>query len=213
VSLAHRGVLFLDELPEFQRNALEVLRQPLEDGTVTIARASRTANFPAEFLLVASMNPCKCGFLGSRSRECICTPSQITQYRNRVSGPLLDRIDLHVDVPAVPYGEMSAEQPGESSAAIRTRVVAARRLQRERSDRCNARMSGALIRKHCRLDGFGRRLMEQAMTKLGLSARGHDRVLKVARTIADLAGAERIEREHLAEAIQYRAMDRSPDIR
>jgi len=213
VSLAHHGVLFLDELPEFQRNALEVLRQPMEEGSVTIARAARTARFPAVFLLVASMNPCKCGFLGSRSRECLCTPPQIAQYRNRVSGPLLDRIDLHVEVPAVSYREMAAEQQGEPSSAIRARVVAARQRQRERCpEACNARMPAAFLREHCALDSVGRSLMEQAMMKLGLSARGHDRVLKVARTIADLGGSERILRDHLAEAIQYRGLDRSPDV-
>ena len=214
VSLAHHGVLFLDEVGQFRRHALEALRQPLEDCFVTVSRVSRTVRFPAAFSLIAAMNPCKCGFLGSRSRECLCTPPQIAQYRNRVSGPLLDRIDLHVEVPAVAYKEMSEEEPGESSAAVRARVVATRNRQRGRSEGfCNARLPSALIRKHCELDAAGRRLMEQAMSKLGLSARGHDRVLKVARTIADLAGSVRIGRDHLAEAIQYRTLDRSPENR
>jgi len=215
VSLAHQGVLFLDELPEFRREAIEVLRQPMEEGFVTVARAARTLRYPAAFMMVAAMNPCRCGFLGSRSRECICTPPQIAQYRNRVSGPLLDRIDLHVEVPAVAYRDMSSEETGESSAAVGTRVMGARDVQRTRSPEIplNARLPAVLLRKHCRLDAEGRRLMEAAVTKLGLSARAHDRVLKVARTIADLAAGERITRDYLAEAIQYRMLDRSPENR
>ncbi|MGH9869027.1 MAG: YifB family Mg chelatase-like AAA ATPase [Candidatus Polarisedimenticolia bacterium] len=211
VSLAHHGVLFLDEMPEFRRHALEALRQPLEDGSVIISRASHAVKFPAAFCLVAAMNPCACGYLGSRWKECTCTPPQIMRYTNRVSGPLLDRIDLHVEVPAVAYREMSAEESGESSEAIRARVVAARERQWERwPAACNARMPAALLREHCALDRAGHSLMEKAMTTLSLSARAHDRILKVARTIADLAAQERITRDNLAEAIQYRGMDRSP---
>ncbi len=210
VSLAHHGVLFLDELPEFHRHVLEVLRQPLEDGFVTVARAARTVKFPAGFTLVAAMNPCPCGFLGSKTRECSCTPPMIERYRGRVSGPLLDRIDLHVEVPAVPYSDISVEQTGENSPAIRRRVIEARERQAARGGPgCNARMTPALMRRHCVLDAKGRSLMERAVSKLGLSARAHDRVLKVARTIADLAGSDRIARDHLAEAIQYRGLDRS----
>lgn len=210
-SLAHQGVLFLDELPEFHRHVLEVLRQPLEDGYVTVSRAARTIRFPAAFTLVGAMNPCPCGFLGDRSRECVCTPPMIARYRGRVSGPLMDRIDLHVEVPAVAYREMSSEEPGECSAAIRLRVIAARERQASRGvgSGCNARMPSTLVRRICALDAGGRRLMEQAVTRLGLSARAHDRVLKVARTIADLEAADRIRRDHLAEAIQYRGLDRS----
>ena len=212
VSMAHHGVLFLDELPEFQRNALEVLRQPLEEGAVTIARASRTARFPSEFLLVASMNPCPCGFLGDASRRCSCTPPMIARYRGRVSGPLLDRFDLHVEMPAVGFHEMVSERSPESSAAIRLRVAAAREGQRRRNPGgvCNARMTGSALRQLCAVGREGRGLMQRAMTRLGLSARGHDRVLKVARTIADLEGAGLLTREHIAEAIQYRGMDRPP---
>ncbi len=211
VSLAHRGVLFLDELPEFHRHVLEVLRQPLEDSVVTVARAARTVRFPAVFTLIGAMNPCPCGFLGDPSRECTCTPPMIARYRSRVSGPLLDRVDLHVEVPAVAYRDLSGNDAGEPSAAIRMRVVEARERQRRRLGRigCNARMPSRLLREHCTLDRDGRRIVERAVSKLGLSARAHDRVLKVARTIADLGGAERIGASDLAEAIQYRAMDRN----
>ena len=211
-SMAHHGVLFLDELPEFQRNALEVLRQPLEEGAVTIARASRTARFPSEFLLVASMNPCPCGYRGSRTRDCTCTPSMVARYLGRISGPLLDRIDMHVEVPALGYRQMALEEPGETSRQILARVVAARGRQRARngSGVANARMPGALLRLHCALDGHGREMMERSVTRLGLSVRSHDRILRVARTIADLTGSQKVLRDHLAEAIQYRAMDRAP---
>ncbi|HEY3177231.1 MAG TPA: YifB family Mg chelatase-like AAA ATPase [Candidatus Polarisedimenticolia bacterium] len=210
-SLAHHGVLFLDEMPEFHRHVLEVLRQPLEDGFVTVARAARSLRYPAAFMLAGAMNPCPCGYLGDRSRECSCTPPMVTRYRSRVSGPLLDRIDMHVEVPAVAYREMSSEESGEPSDAIRFRVVAARERQRERAGGygCNARMPSPLLRKHCGLDAAGRKLLEQAVTKLGLSARAHDRVLKVARTIADLEVSDRIATAHLAEAIQYRGLDRA----
>ncbi len=211
VSLAHRGVLFLDEMPEFHRHVLEVLRQPLEDGHVTVARAARTARFPASFILVGAMNPCKCGFLGCSTRECLCTPPQIAQYRNRVSGPLLDRIDMHVEVPAVAYAEIASHQAAEASALIRRRVIAARERQRERNPEgvVNARLPGPALRKLCELDAASRRLLERAVTKLGLSARAHDRVLKVARTLADMEGRDGIAAAHVGEAIQYRGMDRA----
>jgi len=210
-SLAHRGVLFLDEMPEFHRHVLEVLRQPLEDGQVTVARAARTARFPASFILVGAMNPCKCGFLGCSTRECLCTPPQIAQYRNRVSGPLLDRIDMHVEVPAVAYADIASQQPGEASAVIRARVIAARERQRRRNPdgAVNARLPAPALRVLCALDTASRRLLERAVTKLGLSARAHDRVLKVARTLADMEGEDGIAAAHVAEAIQYRGMDRT----
>jgi len=213
VSLAHNGVLFLDELPEFRRNALEALRQPLEEGLVTIARASSALTFPARVTLVAAMNPCPCGHLTDPQRACRCSPGEIQRYRARVSGPLLDRIDLHVEVPPVRAPDLLAGSDAEPSAAIRERVAAARQLQARRFSRakitCNAHMTGRLIRRHCPLDGDGMRLLEQAVTRLALSARAHDRVLKVARTIADLEGAAAIALAHLAEAIQYRALDRA----
>lgn len=213
ISLAHHGVLFLDELPEFKRSALEVLRQPLEDGHVTISRSAGKVTLPCHFMLIAAMNPCPCGYLGDPKRECRCSPSQIQRYRNRISGPLLDRIDIHIEAPALSFGELRANQPGEGSAALRTRVEAARVLQRERfahsRTAANARMSQAQIKKHCHLDATLGDLLQQAMEQLTLSARAYDRILKVARTIADLAGAERIAAPHLLEAIQYRSLDRS----
>jgi len=213
VSLAHNGVLFLDELPEFRRNALEALRQPLEEGVVTIARASSALAFPARFTLVAAMNPCPCGHLTDPQRACRCSPGEIQRYRARVSGPLLDRIDLHVEVPPVRAPDLLAGSDAEPSAAIRGRVAAAREVQTRRFSRtritCNAHMSSRRIRRHCPLDGGGMRLLEQAVTRLGLSARAYDRVQKVARTIADLEGAGVIAPAHLAEAIQYRALDRA----
>ena len=213
VSLAHNGVLFLDELPEFRRNALEALRQPLEEGLVTIARASSALTFPARVTLVAAMNPCPCGHLTDPQKACRCSPGEIQRYRARVSGPLLDRIDLHVEVPPVRAPDLLGGSDAEPSAAIRERVAAARQIQTRRFSRakitCNAHMTGRLIRRHCPLDGDGMRLLEQAVTRLALSARAHDRVLKVARTIADLEGAAAIALAHLAEAIQYRALDRA----
>jgi magnesium chelatase family protein len=212
VSLAHHGVLFLDELPEFKRHVLEVLRQPLEDGTVTIARAAISVTFPARLTLVAAMNPCPCGYLGHPEQPCTCTPLDVKKYRGRISGPLLDRIDLHVDVPPVQYRDLASEAPAESSAHIRARVNAARLRQQQRYAAegiyGNAHMRPKHLRTHCQLDAAGRRLLEAAMNRLGLSARGYDRVLKVARTIADLAGAEQIGPDHLAEALQYRSLDR-----
>jgi magnesium chelatase family protein len=208
VSLAHQGVLFLDEMLEFSRHVLEVLRQPLEEGCVTIARAARTAVFPARFVLVGAMNPCPCGFLGDTMRECRCTPTQIARYRGRLSGPLRDRLDLTVEVPALPADVLGSTCGGETSAAVRARVLAARERQRDRyrADliRTNAELTPALTMRHCRIDGAGARLLTTAIARLRLSARGYDRVRKVARTIADLDGAEALRSEHLAEALQFR---------
>ena len=207
VSLAHHGVLFLDEMPEFSRHVLEVLRQPLEEGRVAIARAARTAIFPARFVLVGAMNPCPCGFAGDAIRECRCTPQQVARYQGRLSGPLRDRFDLTVDVPAVPPDVLGDGAPGESSAAVRARVVDARARQQLRYEgivRANASLSPALMARHCRLDRAGLRLLGAAVQKLGLSARGYDRIRKVARTIADLAGVDDIGADHVAEALQFR---------
>ena len=213
VSLAHNGVLFLDELPEFQRNVLEVLRQPLEDGRVTISRAAMSLTFPSRFMLAAAMNPCPCGYWNDPTRECKCTPMQIQRYVSKISGPLLDRIDLHIDVPAVKFKELASDTPGESSAAIRERVIRARRVQLERFHGeqifANAQMTPRLIRKYCAIDSASKSLLENAITRLGLSARAYDRILKVSRTLADLEGKERIEPGHVSEAIQYRTLDRN----
>jgi magnesium chelatase family protein len=213
ISLAHHGVLFLDELPEFKRSALEVLRQPLEDGDVTISRSAGKVTLPCAFMLVAAMNPCPCGYLGDSKHECRCSPSQIQRYRSRISGPLLDRVDIHIEAPALSLAELRSEKPGEPSAAIRERVDAARARQHARfagtKAGANARMSHAQIRRHCALDPALGDLLQQAMEELKLSARAYDRILKVARTIADLAAAERIEAPHLLEAIQYRSLDRN----
>jgi magnesium chelatase family protein len=213
VSLAHNGVLFLDELPEFARNVLEVMRQPLEDGQVTISRAATSLTFPARFMLAAAMNPCPCGFFGDSTRECTCTPTMIQRYVSRISGPLLDRIDIHIDVPAVKYSDLANKAPGEPSDAIRQRVTAARRIQQSRfrgeKVYSNAQMTPRLIRRHCEIDEESRRHLEHAMTKLGLSARAYDRILKVSRTIADLDVSEPIKASHISEAIQYRSLDRN----
>ena len=226
VSLAHNGLLFLDELPEFPRNVLEVLRQPLEDGMVTISRAAMSLSFPARFMLAAAMNPCPCGYFNDKSRECMCTPPMIQRYVSKVSGPLLDRIDIHIEVPAVQYKELRSNAPAEGSAQIRARVLAARELQHARfletpirtkgSTRApsraifaNAQMSTQQIRTFCELSTDAERLLERAMQQQGLSARAHDRILKVARTIADLEAAPSITVPHIAEAIQYRTLDRS----
>ena len=211
ISLAHHGVLFLDEMPEFDRRVLEVLRQPLEDGHVTIARAARTTVFPARFVLVAAMNPCPCGFFGDERRPCRCTPMQIAKYRGRLSGPLRDRIDLIVDVPAVPVTAIADGPPGESSESVRTRVCEARGRQHARygaeGPRTNAALRGRRVAAVCRPDAEGRDLLRRAVEQLGLSARGYDRVLKVARTIADLSGAARVCGDHVAEALQYRLVE------
>jgi len=214
VSLSHNGVLFLDELPEFQRNVLEVMRQPLEDGAVTIARAAISVTFPARFMLAAAMNPCPCGYFGDPTRDCHCTPPIIQRYVSKISGPLLDRIDIHIEVPAVKYKELRAPVATEDSAAIRARVIAARETQVERFKKeaktyCNSQMAPKMLRKHCAISAEGEKLLENAVTRMGLSARAHDRILKVSRTIADLDGAESIEAKHLSEAIQYRTLDRS----
>jgi magnesium chelatase family protein len=213
-SLAHNGVLFLDELPEFKKHVLEVLRQPLEDKRITLARAAVSLTYPASFMLVAAMNPCPCGFSGDPTRSCSCQTNIVQRYRSRVSGPLLDRIDIHVEVPAVRYRELAKTREGESSAAIRQRVEAAREIQRRRFARtprvhCNAQMGPRLIRHVCPLTQEGQQLLASVIDRLGMSARAHDRILKMARTIADLAGVESIEVPHLAEAIQYRTLDRA----
>jgi magnesium chelatase family protein len=214
VSIATNGVLFLDELPEFKKHVLEVLRQPLEDEKVTISRASMAITYPARFMLVAAMNPCPCGYLSDPKHECKCSANQIHRYRSRISGPLLDRIDIHIEVPAVPYKKlMGAGFDAETSDAIRSRVCEARAIQQERfrstSIHCNAHMGGRLIRKYCKLDVESVSLMERAIDRLGLSARAFNRILKIARTIADLDGKTNIEADHVFEAIQYRTLDRS----
>ncbi len=213
ISLAHHGVLFLDELPEFKRSALEVLRQPLEDGDVSISRSAGKVTLPCAFMLVAAMNPCPCGYLGDTKHECRCTPTQIQRYRSRISGPLLDRIDIHIEAPALSLAELRSDRAGESSVAIRARADAARARQQLRFAgtrvTANARMTHAQIRRHCPIDSTLGDLLQQAMEQLNLSARAYDRVLKVARTIADLADAERIAAPHLLEAIQYRSLDRT----
>lgn len=212
VSLAHNGVLFLDELPEFKRNVLEVLRQPLEEGVVTISRASASLTYPARFMLVAAMNPCPCGYFTDPQHACLCTPLQIQRYRSRVSGPLLDRIDLHVEVPAVPVRDLADERPPVSSSEIRARVDRARSVQRERYQRegifSNAQLRSKQIRRYCAPDAEAKRLIELSMDRLGLSARAYHRILKVARTIADLEGSGGITAVHVSEAIGYRSLDR-----
>ncbi|MEW6387418.1 MAG: YifB family Mg chelatase-like AAA ATPase [Thermodesulfobacteriota bacterium] len=212
VSLAHHGVLFLDELPEFKRSTLEVLRQPLEEGRVTISRATTSLTYPARFMLVAAMNPCPCGFLGDPKRVCACTPKQVQQYRARISGPLLDRIDLQIQVPAVPFRELAGESGGGSSRELRAWVLTARELQERRFAKtrifANAHMPPRLIKAHCALPEEAQRLLERAMERLGLSARAYSRILKIARTIADLEGGGQISPAHVAEAIQYRTLDR-----
>jgi len=212
VSLAHNGVLFLDELPEFKKNVLEVLRQPMEDGVVTISRASSSVTYPANFMLVGAMNPCPCGFLGDPKRECSCSSLQVQRYRTKISGPLMDRIDIHMEVPPVQFKDLAATESGESSAEILRRVKAARNIQTERFQKMkiytNAHMNSRQIRKFCTLDSSSEELLERAMEKFGLSARAHSRILKIARTIADLEGNQDITSSHVAEAIQYRSLDR-----
>ena len=204
ISLAHHGVLFLDELPEFSRSVLEVLREPLESGHITISRAARQADFPARFQLIAAMNPCPCGYLGHHNQKCRCTPDQVHRYRARISGPLLDRIDLHVEVGALPEAELTTASRGEPSAVIRNRVEAARLQQRARQGKANAQLAGPEIEQHCTPDDAGMTLLRQAMARLNLSARAYHRILKVARSIADLAGANAVQSQHIAEALRYR---------
>ena len=211
---SHRlsGVLFLDELPEFQRDALEAMRQPLEDGYVTVSRVAGSCRYPSRFMLVCAMNPCKCGYFGQPGGRCTCPDASVRAYRKRISGPLLDRIDLHISVPAVPYEDLRERTPAEPSSAIRERVNAARAIQRRRFEgtelHCNAQLTPELLRETCRLEPAAQDLLRDAFDKLGLSARSYDRILRVARTIADLAGGGDIALTHVAEAIQYRTLDR-----
>ncbi len=211
-SLAHNGVLFLDELPEFKRNALEVLRQPIEDGKVSIARASGSITYPTDFMLVAAMNPCPCGYRTDPKRQCTCTPPMIKKYVSKISGPLMDRIDIHIEVPSVEYKELSSEAGGETSGNIRERVEKARQVQLDRfkdsQTFSNAGMTTKQLRQYCQLDDASKQIMALAIDKMGLSARAHDRIFKVSRTIADLDGADSLTAEHVAEAIQYRYLDR-----
>jgi len=214
VSLAHNGVLFLDELPEFQKNVLEALRQPLEDGTVTIARTSTTLTFPCRSMLGAAMNPCPCGFLLDPNKDCVCHPKEIKKYLSRISGPLLDRIDIQLEMPVLNYDELTSNKPGEKSEVIRQRVEAARDCQFERFKNipgvyCNSHMDTGQIREYCKLDTSARQLFRDVIEKIGISARAYDRILRVGRTIADLSGSEEIKDEHLAEAIHYRSLDRT----
>ncbi len=213
ISLAHNGVLFLDELPEFKRTVLEVMRQPIEDRVVTISRAKFSVEYPASFMLVASMNPCPCGFYNHPEKDCVCSSGIVQKYLNKISGPLLDRIDLHIEVTPVPFRELSTKTSSETSKQIRARVIRARKIQQKRFEKdqnvhCNAQMRTKDLRTWCSLDEAGSTLLKNAMEKLGLSARAYDRILKVSRTIADLEGSEKIEPHHLAEAIQYRSLDR-----
>ncbi len=212
ISLAHHGVLFLDELPEFKRSVLEVLRQPLEERKITISRARQSVEYPAAFMLVASMNPCPCGYATHPTKQCVCTPQQIRHYLNKISGPLLDRIDIHIEVIPVPFEKLSKTPEGDSSATIRARVVKARQIQEERFVKhevyCNAQMNSQMIREYCELDAECVGILKDAMQRLNLSARAYDRILKVSRTIADLEGSINIQMAHVAEAIQYRALDR-----
>jgi magnesium chelatase family protein len=214
VSLAHHGVLFLDEIAEFRREVLEVLRQPLEDGVVTISRAATSLTYPANFMLAAAMNPCPCGYHGDNSHECTCSPNQIQKYMSRLSGPLMDRIDIHIEVPAVNFKELSSDASGEESKNIRERVNRAREMQIDRfkdfkAIYCNAHMESQMIREICTIDEKAMALLKMAITQQGLSARAYDRILKVARTIADLDASGRIDTPHIAEAIGYRSLDRN----
>jgi magnesium chelatase family protein len=214
VSLSHNGVLFLDELPEFHRNVLEVLRQPLEDGVVTISRAVTSLTYPAQFMMVAAMNPCPCGYHGDTKQECTCSIFKIQKYMSKVSGPLLDRIDMHIEVPRLKFNEMTTDMPAESSTAVRARVNQARVIQQERFQKekhtyCNAHMQAKHLKKHCQLTAESQELLKNAITKLNLSARAYDRILKVARTIGDLDNQPQIQSQHIAEALQYRSLDKN----
>ena len=211
ISLAHRGVLFLDELPEFKKNALEVLRQPLEEGQITITRSTITTTYPAAVMLVAAMNPCQCGYFGDTQRDCRCAPAQIHRYRSRISGPLLDRIDIHIEVPSMKYQQFTSRMPQENSLTVKARVEKARTVQKERfgqTIQCNARMTNRQNKTCCNLDSESQRLVEMAMDKLGFSGRAVTKILKIARTIADLEGMKNIHSNHVSEAIQYRSLDR-----
>ena len=213
ISMAHNGVLFLDELPEFKRSVLEVMRQPLEDRCITISRSKFSIEYPASFMLVASMNPCPCGFYNHPEKDCVCSAGVVQKYLNRISGPLLDRIDIHIEVVPVPFDKLSELRPSESSEDVRYRVIKARKLQIERYNdhegiHCNAQLTPALMREHCQITSEGSQLLKNAMEKLGLSARAYDRILKVSRTIADLEDSKDIQPQHLAEAINYRSLDR-----
>jgi magnesium chelatase family protein len=212
LSLAHFGILFLDEFAEFPRHILEMIRQPLEDGFVTISRAKGTIRFPAQFMLVAAMNPCPCGYYGTDARRCRCTPNQIERYLSKISGPLVDRIDIHIDVPSVTFSKLRSKANQLDSATVRADIMRARAIQAKRFGDgkilTNARMTHKQVRKFCELDSACEMLLKQAMTEFGLSARAHDKICKVARTIADLAGSENIAPEHIAEAISYRKLDR-----
>lgn len=213
ISLAHNGVLFLDEFPEYSRSALEILRQPLEDGVVTVARAARTVEYPANFMLIASMNPCPCGNYGSAGKECICTPAQITRYISRISGPLLDRIDIHIEVGSITYDDLSSGGDGENSVDVKSRVDTARNRQLSRYEGSgiysNSQMPNSVVKKYCQIDEATENVLRNAFEKLELSARAYTRILKVARTIADLEGSESVQKKHVAEAVQYRSLDRS----
>ncbi len=213
ISLAHNGVLFLDELPEFKRTVLEVMRQPLEDREITISRARFTVEYPASFMLVASMNPCPCGYYNHPEKDCVCSPGAVQKYLNRISGPLLDRIDIHIEVVPVPFGKLAEAEQGEAGKIVRQRVIDARKIQEKRfashkGVHCNAQMTSKMMRTYCQIDNAGNELLKKAMDKLGLSARAYDRILKVSRTIADLDKSESVCSHHLAEAIQYRSLDR-----
>jgi len=213
ISLANNGVLFLDELPEFKRSVLEVMRQPMEERRVTISRAKVSMEYPANFMLIASMNPCPCGYFNHPEKECVCGPGVVQRYLSKISGPLLDRIDLHVEVVPVSFDEMTANRRSETSETIRERVVKARERQAHRftdhpSIYCNAMMPSNMVKRICAIDDAGKSLLKAAMERIGLSARAYDRILKVSRTIADLAASDTIKTEHLAEAIQYRSLDR-----